>query len=506
MSRYSSLILSDNPVSYWRLGESSGTTATDEEGTNNGTYTGTVTLGVTGLVINDPNTSVSLNGNNANYIEAKNGTIVCTNTNASVEAWVNLSSIAGGQSIYCERAASGNDIWKLEVAPTPNTHKLQWTHRDDGGTLFQVHSSTTVDDSKTHHVVITKSGTAIQLYVDGLADGSGTMGGTNTLTNAGLEARIGNDKGDSTIPLNGTIDEVAVYSSALTATQVLKHFQAGLSSFLLESRRLPRLASTKLARKFRMNLAIACADAGWKNDGAGTVGPLDIVGNGRASTPSTGAVQAKDLFGNGVAIRSSTVNGDTSKFNISPGKSFKDTDPFTVICGFSPSDLSAGVCALWSGVFTGASSGVGLRIASGQPTFQIGSGSASSTSPLINIGYPNVIACTSDGTHMKVYVNGVLAGSGTVAGTSGNAQTPIHVFQDWQFGSNNAPAGDLHFLYSYTRMLTAAEVQRFQRDFFWPFRGRSGAFSLANASTDAFPAYASRHWSFRKIKKPLVYG
>lgn len=59
---YYDSVLNDSPNGYWRLGEPSGTTATDETGTNNGTYSGSPTLGVTGAIPVDEDTAVTFDG------------------------------------------------------------------------------------------------------------------------------------------------------------------------------------------------------------------------------------------------------------------------------------------------------------------------------------------------------------------------------------------------------------------------------------------------------------
>src|SRR4030095_15422767 len=59
---YRSTILVDNPRSYWRLGETSGTTAADQQALNPGPYTGGVTLGQQGAIIGDPDTAASVGG------------------------------------------------------------------------------------------------------------------------------------------------------------------------------------------------------------------------------------------------------------------------------------------------------------------------------------------------------------------------------------------------------------------------------------------------------------
>jgi hypothetical protein len=59
---YQALVLSESPGAYWRLGESTGTTAVDETGTSDGTYAGGHTLAVPGALADDPNTAVDVDG------------------------------------------------------------------------------------------------------------------------------------------------------------------------------------------------------------------------------------------------------------------------------------------------------------------------------------------------------------------------------------------------------------------------------------------------------------
>src|SRR5437588_12563469 len=95
-SGYRTAVLADNPVSYWRLGEGSGTTAADEQGTNSGTYVGSPTLGQPGLLTGDPNTAVAFNGSSAKV------EIPSIQTPRTIEAWIKTTSKAE-QPIWSKR-------------------------------------------------------------------------------------------------------------------------------------------------------------------------------------------------------------------------------------------------------------------------------------------------------------------------------------------------------------------------------------------------------------------
>src|SRR2546423_12540295 len=57
-------------VSYWRLGDTSGTSACDSWGSNAGTYTGGYTLGSVGAIAGEANTAATFNGSHGYVTEA----------------------------------------------------------------------------------------------------------------------------------------------------------------------------------------------------------------------------------------------------------------------------------------------------------------------------------------------------------------------------------------------------------------------------------------------------
>src|SRR5215469_15882953 len=84
-SNYEAAVLSDHPAAYYRLGETSGTTAVDSSGNgHNGAYSGGVTFGQPGPLFIDPVSSVAFDGStghvNSGFIPASPG--------ATIEAWV----------------------------------------------------------------------------------------------------------------------------------------------------------------------------------------------------------------------------------------------------------------------------------------------------------------------------------------------------------------------------------------------------------------------------------
>ena len=82
-SGYADVVNSLSPIAYYRLGESSGTTAVDETGNYNLTYTGSPVLAQSGLLSGDGNSSISTNGS-TQYATGVYDNVVTTNSPFSV--------------------------------------------------------------------------------------------------------------------------------------------------------------------------------------------------------------------------------------------------------------------------------------------------------------------------------------------------------------------------------------------------------------------------------------
>src|SRR5438105_15570310 len=97
-------------VSYWRLGEASGTSACDSWGSNAGTYQGGYTLGRLGAPAGDPNTAVALNGSTG-LVSVPHSSSIDVGHTFTVEAWAKRARFRA-QS-YETVAAHQPNAWHL---------------------------------------------------------------------------------------------------------------------------------------------------------------------------------------------------------------------------------------------------------------------------------------------------------------------------------------------------------------------------------------------------------
>lgn len=224
-SGYAQTVLSDSPLAYYRLGEPSGygiTTAYDWGGNAyNGTITGGVTLGETGALYNDSNTAMLFDGSTG-YISLP----TATNGNGlgalSVEGWFNLSTASlGSFTGLIESGAEASNTGFLLFWSGTSTLIFSV---GNGTTHARASLATTATANTWLHVVGTYDGANVRLYVNGaLVAGPTSLTGSISASAAPV---IAGSTGHTTL-FPGTIDEVAIYASALSATRISAHYLSG---------------------------------------------------------------------------------------------------------------------------------------------------------------------------------------------------------------------------------------------------------------------------------------
>ncbi len=204
VAAYRATVLSDSPSVYYRLGEASGTVALDSSGhAQDATYQPAfVTYGVAGTV-GDNDTAIISNGGGTPASRSGGAGLPTGNAPRTWELWFKTSAAGntlvdyGGNPLRANGSSLG--IASLGGAPaTPNQNDNLW-----------------------HYVAVTYDGTTLRNYYDGVFVGTQT-GSLNTPVNATL--RLGNDSGG--FAWNGSLDEVAIYPTALSAAKVAAHFAA----------------------------------------------------------------------------------------------------------------------------------------------------------------------------------------------------------------------------------------------------------------------------------------
>jgi len=222
-TNYGTLMLSFGPNSYWRLGETNGSAILHDATTNahNATPQGIgLTLGVAGPQspafpeFESTNTGAQFNGA-SNWISAGTAASLSGSNDFTVVAWVKTTATTGGVVIQ-QRDTGYNGEYQLMVNASGGVSFFAY---GNSAYSFNFTANRTVNDGQWHSLMAgRKNGTNGFIYVDGALAAS--VMGTNEPLLSTIGTYIGRDVRDNVNNFNGQLDEVAIFTRALSTNEI----------------------------------------------------------------------------------------------------------------------------------------------------------------------------------------------------------------------------------------------------------------------------------------------
>lgn len=397
---------SDTPVGYWRLDETSGTSATDGTGGRTGTYTGGYTLNQSGALSDATDKAVTFDG--ATGYVAVPYAAALNPAQFTVEGW---GKVTGGSGTWRLLASS----WTY---PSPSEHRGYWigvdpndrwtAHMGDGvNTEVEADGPTAVLNTWTH-LVETYDGTTLKLYVNG-ALVSSLVTTTYSPNVSPTQFDIGAEyfNGAQTSFFLGSIDEVSVYNSALTAAKIRSHYNA--------------------ERCYRDEVLVDSPTAYWRLGETAADSVARDLKNTYPGTYTGSPTQAAAGALNQDADTSVTFNG-TSQYVTVPYNASLNPNSVTLEAWAKPTGGAgnARTVAATQDTNKGYLLGIGTD---NKWRFTVGTGSAvnvaaSSATATLN-AWAHVVG-VYDGTTATLYVDGLLVGSAATS-RSANITRPLGI-------------------------------------------------------------------------------
>lgn len=217
---YQAAVLADAPVAYYRLAESTGSTAFDSSGnSNNAAYRNSVALGAASLVLDGPDKAITITGDNG-YVALPASVALSGTSDWTVEGMLATSIGTNTQWLFQQGVSGAQIVVAIGGGVTGTVFAFVQ------GAGAHISSASLYNDGLPHHYVLTHSAAgAIALYLDGVFIGSQT-GATGPIDSTIQPPTIG--QGIAVPGLNDLymVDEVAIYPTVLSPTRIAAHYAA----------------------------------------------------------------------------------------------------------------------------------------------------------------------------------------------------------------------------------------------------------------------------------------
>lgn len=225
---YAAAVLADSPARYYRLGDASGSLSALDASTNAQTATvnssTAFAFGAAGALLSSADTAATLNGSGQATTTTTTG-LPSAGSAATLEGWLKLGASGGSAMGAVSIGTSATAQAHLFLSAIPGTPPQ--VYANDGAETSHLYV-----DTGWHYVAVVYNGSSLlSLYLDGsLATTVATT--AITWSYASAHSLALGMLTDSTFGLTGSLDEAAVYTTALSAAQIQKHYAAALQQVI----------------------------------------------------------------------------------------------------------------------------------------------------------------------------------------------------------------------------------------------------------------------------------
>jgi hypothetical protein len=238
MAYVDTILAEPSLVSYWRLGEASGTFADSDDSNPSVAVGAGVTYNQAGLLTGDSDGAALFNGSTG-WIKIANAANLQITSTITMEAWFNLTTLGTAATLSAILIngwfGGSNGGCEMYIVSDGTNGHVRSDFRGGGVDGTVTTAANTVSASATTHVVATyvDATNTGEIYLNGSLSNHDTnvtavLAGGTGMTSIGARSSDGTVNPDALFA-TGRIDEVAIYNDALTQGQITAHYTAGTS-------------------------------------------------------------------------------------------------------------------------------------------------------------------------------------------------------------------------------------------------------------------------------------
>jgi len=369
------------------------------------------------------NTALSFNGTDNSVTTS--AYVVPTSGDFTVEFWAKVPALLSSPTSLHEFVSQGSSGSGFYLGYDQSSGNLR------AGDLYQA-TGVACPLNQWFHLALVNSGGTATLYINGIQRGTPKTG--YSISAAGSFFTIGQQFSGFNEPINGSIDELRVWSVARTPAEIKQSMLAGVAP-----------STTGLVAYYNFN------------EGSGTT-----VGNSTATTGLDGAVQgtAPSWPSSPIQTGNNAISLDGVNDHVqAPGNAAYDISSGTVEAWINPTTLNATNMEI-VGLRTDGATATRFSFHVSSTAIGLWNGTAFMTIPAtIPTGTWTHLAFVCDGTNTLVYINGVASGTITQAfGSATLATLAIGVSKNGGGSDNEYFNGGIDEVRLWSTQRTSAEI------------------------------------------------
>lgn len=246
------------------------------------------------------------------YVEVTDSAVLDITGDFTLAAWIYPDTLGSSRAIVSKRdTSSNNGGYSLTLG---GNGEVYCQTNSGSGTTNSYTANGAVTASAWYHVAAVRSGTSCDVYING-AKKTNSYGTHTTLAANNLALRFGRSP-NSTEPFDGKIDEVHVYSTALSPVEVATVYN-GLSTY--------NVGVTGNSETATIEIPAANLKGHWKMDENTGSSLSDLSGNANNSTSVNNTTWTPGKFGAALSFNGTTSNvtwTDDADFDFAAANSF----------------------------------------------------------------------------------------------------------------------------------------------------------------------------------------